>query len=345
VNEDEKYIQRCIDLAYLGQGKVAPNPMVGCVIVKDGIIIGEGYHENFGGSHAEINAIRNVGNDAAIQGATIYVSLEPCTHFGKTPPCTLAILALKPKRVVIGSRDTNPSVAGKGIDRLKREGIEVVEGVLEEECRALNKRFFTFHEKRRPYVILKWAQTKDGFLDRNREDDEVGIHWISSPETKVLVHKWRSEEQGILVGRNTILNHNPSLTVREFSGSNPTRIVIDSNLKLSKDVGVFSNEAPTLVFNRVKNAQEGSTEWIKISETSTKLILEELYKRNILSVLVEGGSRTLQYFIIDNVWDEARVIVSDTLFKEGMRAPVLTKTPMRSHPFGPTDTIYYYQRK
>ena len=319
--------------------------MVGCVIVKDGIIIGEGYHENFGGSHAEINAIRNVGNDAAIQGATIFVSLEPCTHFGKTPPCTLAILALKPKRLVIGSRDTNPSVAGKGIDRLKREGIEVVEGILEEECRALNKRFFTFHEKRRPYVILKWAQTKDGFLDRNREDDEVGIHWISSPETKVLVHKWRSEEQGILVGRNTILNDNPSLTVREFSGSNPTRIVIDSNLKLSKDVGVFSNEAPTLVFNRVKNAQEGSTEWIKISETSTKLILEELYKRNILSVLVEGGSRTLQYFIIDNVWDEARVIVSDTLFKEGMRAPVLTKTPMRSHPFGPTDTIYYYQRK
>lgn len=345
MTEDEQYIQRCIDLAYQGQGKVAPNPMVGCVIVKDGVIIGEGYHEIYGGPHAEINAIRNVGNDAAIQGSTIYVSLEPCTHFGKTPPCTLAILALKPRRVVIGSRDTNTSVAGKGIDRLKREGIEVVEGILEDECRTLNKRFFTFHEKRRPYVILKWAQTQDGFLDRNREEDEVGIHWISSPETKVLVHKWRSEEQGILVGRNTILNDNPSLTVREFSGSNPTRIVIDSNLKLSKDVGVFSNEAPTLVFNRVKNAIEGQTEWIKIAETSTKFILEELYKRNILSVLVEGGSRTLQYFIIDNVWDEARVIVSSTQFKEGMRAPVLTKTPIRSHPFGPTDTIYYYQRK
>ncbi|MFM1811043.1 MAG: bifunctional diaminohydroxyphosphoribosylaminopyrimidine, partial [Bacteroidota bacterium] len=267
MTEDEQYIQRCIDLAYQGQGKVAPNPMVGCVIVKDGVIIGEGYHEIFGGPHAEINAIRNVGDDSAIQGSTVYVSLEPCTHFGKTPPCTLAILALKPRRVVIGSRDTNPSVAGKGIDRLKREGIEVVEGVLEDECRALNKRFFTFHEKRRPYVILKWAQTQDGFLDRNREEDEVGIHWISSPETKVLVHKWRSEEQGILVGRNTILNDNPSLTVREFSGTNPTRIVIDSNLKLSKDVGVFSNEAPTLVFNRVKNAVEGQTEWIKIAET------------------------------------------------------------------------------
>ena len=345
MTEDEKYIKRCIDLAYLGQGRVSPNPLVGCVIVKDGVILGEGYHEFHGGPHAEINAIHNVSDETLIEGSTIYVSLEPCTHMGKTPPCTLAILRLKPARVVIGSKDTNPSVAGKGIDRLRHEGIEVIEGILEEECRSLNKRFFTFHEKRRPYVVLKWAQTQDGFLDRNREDNEVGIHWISSPETKVLVHKWRSEEQGILVGRNTILNDNPSLTVREFSGSNPTRIVIDSNLKLSKDVGVFSDEAPTLVFNRVKNGLEGTTEWIKIQETSTKYILEELYKRNILSILVEGGSRTLQYFIIDNVWDEARVIVSSALFKEGMRAPVLTKTPIRSHPFGPTDTIYYYQRK
>lgn len=345
MTEDEKYIRRCIDLAYLGQGNVSPNPMVGCVIVKGGKIIGEGYHKKFGEAHAEINAIHSVENQKSIQGSTIYISLEPCSHFGKTPPCTSSIIALKPKKVVIGSRDTNPLVAGKGIDRLKREGIEVVEGILEEECRVLNKRFFTFHEKRRPFVVLKWAQTQDGFLDRNREEDEVGIHWISSPETKVLVHKWRAEEQGILVGRNTILNDNPSLTVREFSGSNPTRIVIDSNLKLSKDVGVFSDEAPTLVFNRIKNAQEGRTEWIKIPETSTKFILDELYKRNIISVLVEGGSRTLQYFIIDNVWDEARVIVSSTLFKEGMRAPVLTKTPIRSHTFGPTDTIYYYQRK
>jgi len=345
VEQDEKYIKRCIDLAYLGKGKVAPNPLVGCVIVKDGVILGEGYHEYYGGPHAEINAINNVIDQSLIEGSTIYISLEPCAHVGKTPPCTLAILRLKPTRVVIGSKDTNPSVAGRGIDRLRQEGIEVVEGILEDECRRLNKRFFTFHEKRRPYVVLKWAQTQDGFLDRNREENEVGIHWISSPETKVLVHKWRSEEQGILVGRNTILNDNPSLTVREFSGSNPTRIVIDSNLKLSNDVGVFSDESPTLVFNRIKNEIVGSTEWIKIQETTTKFILEELYKRNIISILVEGGSRTLQYFIIDNVWDEARVIVSSVLFKEGMRAPVLTKTPVRSHPFGSTDTIYYYQRK
>ncbi|MFM7724420.1 MAG: bifunctional diaminohydroxyphosphoribosylaminopyrimidine deaminase/5-amino-6-(5-phosphoribosylamino)uracil reductase RibD [Bacteroidota bacterium] len=345
MNSEEHFMQRCIDLAYLGLGRVAPNPMVGCVIVKDGEILGEGYHRAFGEPHAEIEAIKNVGDNAKIKGATVYVSLEPCTHFGKTPPCVSSLIELKPRKVVIGSRDSNPTVAGKGIDRLQREGIEVVEGVLEEECRELNKRFFTFHEKRRPYVILKWAQTQDGYLDRNREEDETGINWISTVETKMLVHQWRAEESGILVGRNTILNDNPSLTVRQVSGKNPTRIVIDSNLQLSSDVGVFSDEAPTLVFNRVKSAQKENVEWIKIPETSTQHILEELYRRNILSVLVEGGSRTLQYFIIDNVWDEARVIVSPIKFKEGMRAPVLTKTPIRSHPFGPSDTVYYYQRK
>lgn len=345
MTEDEHFIKRCIELAYLGQGKVAPNPMVGCVIVKDGVILGEGYHRASGQAHAEKEAIQNVINFSDIEGSTVYVSLEPCSHFGKTPPCTQSLIEAKPKRVVIGTTDTNPSVSGKGIDRLRGAGIEVISGILEAECRALNIRFFTFHEKRRPYVILKWAQTIDGYLDRNREDHETGIHWISSPETKVLVHKWRSEEQGILVGRNTILNDNPSLTVREFSGSNPTRIVIDSQLKLSKDVGIFSEEAPTLIFNRVKNAQEGLTEWIKIRETSTKEILDELFKRNIQSILVEGGSRTLQYFIIDNVWDEARVIVGNKKFNEGMRAPVLTKTPVKSHPFGPEDTLYYYHRK
>ena len=338
-------MQRCIDLAYLGSGAVAPNPMVGCVIVKDNEILGEGYHRTFGGPHAEIEALRNVKNGQNLKGSTVYISLEPCTHFGKTPPCITSIIEIKPRRVVIGSRDANPTVAGKGIDRLQREGIEVVEGILAEACRELNKRFFTFHEKRRPYIILKWAQTQDGFLDRNREEDETGIQWISSPETQTLVHQWRAEESGILVGRNTILNDNPSLTVRQVYGNNPTRIVIDSNLKLSSDVGIFSDEAPTLVFNRVRNQQQGSAEWIKIPETATSYILEELYRRNILSVLVEGGSRTLQYFIIDNVWDEARVIVSPVKFKEGMRAPVLTKTPIRAHRFGPVDTVYYYQRK
>ena len=338
-------MQRCVDLAYLGQGNVSPNPMVGCVIVKNGLIIGEGYHSEYGGKHAEIKAIESVIDQKEIENSTVYISLEPCVHHGKTPPCVHELINRKIKTAVIGSRDSNPIVGGKGIESLKRVGIEVIENILEEECRKLNKRFFTFHEKRRPYVILKWAQTSDGYLDKNREIGEKGVNWISSPESKVLVHKWRSEEQSILVGRNTILNDNPSLTVREISGKNPTRIVIDSQLQLSKDVNIFSKDAPTLVFNRLKNDKTDGVEWIKISETSTKHILDELFKRNIQSVLVEGGSRTLQYFIIDNVWDEARVIVGDVKFGDGIKAPVMNKVPSRAHQFSNHDTIYYYHRR
>ena len=343
--EHESFMQRCVDLAYLGQGNVSPNPMVGCVIVKNGLIIGEGYHSEYGGKHAEIKAIESVIDQKEIENSTVYISLEPCVHHGKTPPCVHELINRKIKTAVIGSRDSNPIVGGKGIESLKRVGIEVIENILEEECRKLNKRFFTFHEKRRPYVILKWAQTSDGYLDKNREIGEKGVNWISSPESKVLVHKWRSEEQSILVGRNTILNDNPSLTVREISGKNPTRIVIDSQLQLSKDVNIFSKDAPTLVFNRLKNDKTDGVEWIKISETSTKHILDELFKRNIQSVLVEGGSRTLQYFIIDNVWDEARVIVGDVKFGDGIKAPVMNKVPSRAHQFSNRDTIYYYHRR
>jgi diaminohydroxyphosphoribosylaminopyrimidine deaminase/5-amino-6-(5-phosphoribosylamino)uracil reductase len=319
--------------------------MVGCVIVKNGLIIGEGYHSEYGGKHAEIKAIESVLDQKEIENSTVYISLEPCVHHGKTPPCVNELINRKIKIAVIGSRDSNPIVGGKGIESLKRAGIEVHENVLSEACRTLNKRFFTFHEKRRPYVILKWAQTSDGYLDKNREIGEKGVNWISSPESKVLVHKWRSEEQSILVGRNTIMNDNPSLTVREISGKNPTRIVIDSQLQLSKDVNIFSKDAPTLVFNRLKNDQTDGVEWIKISETSTKHILDELFKRNIQSVLVEGGSRTLQYFIIDNVWDEARVIVGDVKFGDGVKAPVMNKVPSRAHQFSDHDTIYYYHRR
>jgi diaminohydroxyphosphoribosylaminopyrimidine deaminase/5-amino-6-(5-phosphoribosylamino)uracil reductase len=343
--EHEIFMQRCVDLAYLGQGNVSPNPMVGCVIVKDGLVIGEGYHSEYGGKHAEIKAIESVLDQKEIENSTVYISLEPCVHHGKTPPCVHELINRKIKTAVIGSRDSNPIVGGKGIELLKRSGIEVIENVLEEECRKLNKRFFTFHEKRRPYVILKWAQTSDGYLDKNRETDEKGINWISSPESKVLVHKWRSEEQSILVGRNTILNDNPSLTVREISGKNPTRIVIDSQMQLSKDVNIFSNDAPTIVFNRIQNKKLDGVEWIKIQETSTKYILEELYKRNIQSVLVEGGSRTLQYFIIDNVWDEARVIVGDIKFGDGVKAPIINKVPVRAHQFSDHDTIFYFTRR
>lgn len=340
----DKYMQRCLELASLGNGFVAPNPLVGCVIVLNDRVIGEGYHMNYGEPHAEVNAIENINQKEHLAEATVYVSLEPCSHQGKTPPCVDLLISHNVNRVVIGCRDTNPVVNGKGIERLKRAGIEVIEGVLEKECRQLNKRFFTFHERRRPYVVLKWAQTLDGYIDRVRSEDKKGINWVSSELTKTLVHKWRSEEQSILVGRNTIINDNPSLTVREYNGLNPIRIVIDSQLQISQDLNIYSDEAPTLVFNRIKNEKKENLEWIKIPETSTSHILEELYKRNISSVFVEGGSRTLQYFIIDNVWDEARVIVGNTEFGDGVKAPIISKIPTDSFKFG-DDRIYIYFRK
>lgn len=339
-----QFMQRCLYLAQLGEGYVAPNPMVGCVIVKDGKIIGEGYHKTVGEAHAEVNAVDSVRDKSLLAGSTVYVSLEPCSHFGKTPPCADLLIQLQVKQVIIGCTDSNPKVAGKGIEKLMRSGIEVITGVLEEECKRLNKRFFTFHEKQRPYVILKWAQTLDGFLDRSRKMNDTGVNWISAPETKVLVHKWRSQEQAILVGRNTILHDNPSLTVREFHGKNPTRIVIDSQLQLKNDMNIFSKDAPTIIFNRIKNHVNNNVEWVKIPETSTSNILSELYHRGIQSVFVEGGSRTLQYFIVDNLWDEARVIVGKKNFEEGVKAPVISKVPSDTQPFG-EDNIYYYYRK
>ena len=341
---DEIYIQRCIDLAQKGIRAVAPNPMVGCVIVVNDKIIGEGYHQRYGEAHAEVNAINNVANQSLLNKATLYVSLEPCSHTGKTPPCAELIIKSGIKKVVVGTKDPNPIVGGKGIEKLKNRGIEVKEGILQKQCLELNKRFFTYHEKQRPYVILKWAQTLDGFLDRIRDDETQKINWISEPETKTIVHKWRSEEQSILVGRNTITNDNPSLTVRDYGGINPIRLVIDSQLQIGGELNIYSKDAPTIVFNRIKNETENNVEWVKIKETSTKNILEELYKRGIQSVFVEGGSRTLQYFIIDNVWDEARVVVGQKYFKDGYKAPIINKVPIKSIPFG-KDMIHYYKRK
>ena len=341
---DEIYIQRCIDLAQKGIRAVAPNPMVGCVIVVNDKIIGEGYHQRYGEAHAEVNAINNVANKSLLNKSTLYVSLEPCSHTGKTPPCAELIIKSGIKKVVVGTQDPNPIVGGKGIEKLKNRGIEVKEGILREQCLELNKRFFTFHEKQRPYVILKWAQTLDGFLDRIRDDETQKINWISEPETKTIVHKWRSEEQSILVGRNTITNDNPSLTVRDYGGINPIRLVIDSQLEIGGELNIYSKDAPTIVFNRIKNETKNNVEWVKIKETSTKNILEELFKRGIQSVFVEGGSRTLQYFIIDNVWDEVRVVVGQKYFKDGYKAPIINKVPIKSIPFG-KDMIHYYKRK
>ena len=339
---DEFYMQRCIDLARRGEGSVAPNPRVGAVIVLDNKIISEGFHQLFGHEHAEVNAVNAVTDGSLLKNATIYVSLEPCSHVGKTPPCADLLVKCGFKRVVIGSIDSYSEVAGKGVSKLKDAGIEVTVGVLEKECRELNKRFFTFHEKKRPYVILKWAQTKDGFIDKHRTDTEKVSNWISAPETQTLVHKWRSQEQTILVGRNTVENDNPVLTVRAISGNNPVRIVLDSHLRLPMSSLVFNNESKTICINLVKSEKVGNIEWLKVPNMNATNILEALYNSNIQSVFVEGGSATHQSFIDSNLWDEIRVIVGDSFFNEGLKAPILAKIPASSFNFS-TDQIYIYK--
>jgi diaminohydroxyphosphoribosylaminopyrimidine deaminase / 5-amino-6-(5-phosphoribosylamino)uracil reductase len=339
---DEIFIRRCIELAQLGMEHVAPNPMVGSVIVLNDKIIGEGFHQKYGEAHAEVNAVNSVLDKSLLAESTIYVNLEPCSHFGKTPPCVDLLLKNKFKRVVIGSKDPFHEVAGNGIKKLLEAGIETKVGVLEEECLNLNKRFFTFHQKRRPYVILKWAQTLDGFIDKKREvNAEKGVNWISSPQTQTLVHHWRSQEQAILVGRKTIETDNPSLTVREVEGKNPIRIIIDSQLAIPKTASIFSDSIETIIFNRIHDKIEDNIRFYKLAAIDTKEILNALYKLNIQSVFIEGGSRTLQYFLVNQVWDEARVIVGNTNFIDGMKAPIIQAIPKFYQEFS-NDKIYYY---
>jgi diaminohydroxyphosphoribosylaminopyrimidine deaminase/5-amino-6-(5-phosphoribosylamino)uracil reductase len=340
---DKIYMQRCIDLARLGGVSVAPNPLVGAVIVLNDKIIGEGYHQLYGEAHAEVNAIAAVRDQSLLSQATIYVSLEPCAHHGKTPPCADLLVKHQFKRVVIGCRDSYHEVSGKGIERLKKAGIQVTVGVLEQACIELNKRFFTFHSKKRPYVILKWAQSKDGYIDQKLPDSERSVQWISSPETQALVHHWRSEEQAILVGRKTIENDNPSLTVREVTGQNPIRVIIDSQLKTSKDSTIFKDENETLIINRIKSGKEKNVSYLQVNEVNTQSILEVLWQQNITSVFIEGGSKTIQHFILDQLWDEARVIVGNQVFVSGTKAPSISKTPKHVLSFS-TDSIYIYKK-
>jgi diaminohydroxyphosphoribosylaminopyrimidine deaminase/5-amino-6-(5-phosphoribosylamino)uracil reductase len=343
VEKHEKYMRRCIELAKRGEGFVAPNPLVGAVIVHEDKIIGEGYHRKYGVSHAEVNAIKSVKNPNLLKKSTIYVSLEPCSHFGKTPPCSDLIIEKEIPRVVIGSLDTFSEVNGKGIERLLKNGVDVETGVLEEDCRLLNKRFFTFHEKSRPYVVLKWAQTKDGYMDKLRNDNEKGVNWISSTETQSLVHLWRSQEMGILIGRKTAEADNPKLNVREVYGKDPIRIILDSKLKIKYNEELDPVSTRTIVFNTLDSRIEGNLEFLKVPDLNVTTILTTLYNQNISSIFVEGGAETLQRFIDSDLWDEIRIIQGENYFKEGLPAPKLQIQPNKITSFG-RDSIFWYQK-
>jgi diaminohydroxyphosphoribosylaminopyrimidine deaminase/5-amino-6-(5-phosphoribosylamino)uracil reductase len=302
-------------------GCASPNPMVGSVIVSDNKIIGEGFHEKYGSHHAEVNAINSVKDKSLLSQSTLYVNLEPCAHFGKTPPCSHLIIQNKIPEVVIGCVDTFSEVSGKGIERMRSVGIDVKVGILENESRELNKRFFTFHEKNRPYIILKWAESKDGFI---APKNQTKPFWMTSSESKKLVHEWRAEEDAILVGRTTAERDNPSLTVREVVGSNPIRIVIDKDLKLSADFNIFNNDSKTIVFNQLKSNENNLNNYIKINFNNlNKNILQELHKQNIQSVIIEGGTKTLQSFIDKNLWDEARIFTTNKTLTEGVKSPYI----------------------
>lgn len=306
MNIHEKYISRCIDIAKNGLGTTAPNPMVGCVIVHDSKIIGEGFTSPYGGSHAEVNAINSVKNKSLLKEATLYVTLEPCSHFGKTPPCADLIVKYQIPNVIIGTIDTNSKVAGQGITRLSESGFNVTVGILESECKEHHKRFFTFHNKKRPYIMLKWAETADGFIAPKTKNEQKPV-WITNQYSRQLVHKWRAEEQAVLVGTNTVFEDNPSLTTRDWKGKHPIKIVLDKNETLSKDFKVFDSKSETLI----------------VKETTAKNICSTLFEADINSVIIEGGTKTLQLFIDSGLWDEARVFTGKAIFNEGTKAPKL----------------------
>lgn len=320
-------MQRCLQLAQLGAGKVAPNPMVGAVLVHDDTIIGEGYHQQYGQAHAEVNCINSVSEayQYLIDKSTLYVSLEPCAHFGKTPPCADLIVHHKIPKVVIACSDSFAAVDGKGIQKLQQAGIEVVTGVLEQQALALNKRFFTFHQKQRPYIILKWAQSKDEKIAQANYSPVK----ISGDITNRQVHQWRSEEAAILVGANTALHDNPSLTTRLWKGKHPVRLVLDRQLQLPSALQVFDGQVKTIVFNELKSAAQDNLFFHQLPQEKNLLpaMLKALHQLDIQTVLVEGGARLLQSFIDQQLWDEARIITNETLqLGEGINAPKLNNS-------------------
>ena len=340
MNNHEDYIARCIELAKNGFGTTYPNPMVGSVIVYNGEIIGEGWHQKAGEPHAEVNAIRSVKDPSLLNKATIYVSLEPCSHFGKTPPCCDLIIKNKIPNVVIGTVDSNIKVAGNGIKRLQESGANVLVGILEKECYELNQRFFTFHEKKRPYIILKWAETQDGFIAPLQKEEQKPV-WITNINSRQLVHKWRTEEQAILVGTQTVIDDNPKLNARDWEGNNPVRVVIDQNHRIPKTAHVFDNQTKTIVFSNKKSTpslKNTILEVIDFQQNIAQQIVDKLFQNQIQSVIIEGGAQTLQTFIDANLWDEARVFIGNCTFDKGVKAPILNTSPFKKEKIG-TDEL------
>jgi len=345
MTKDEQYMLRCIQLAQQGAGYTAPNPMVGAVLVYNDEIIGEGYHERYGEAHAEVNCINQAiqnGHATKLQQTTLYVSLEPCAHFGKTPPCTDLIIKHKIPKVVIGCLDPFVEVDGKGIEKLRTAGIDVTVDVLKKECEELNKRFFTFHEQHRPYIVLKWAQTKNKRINSGSSERLL----ISNEFTNRMVHQWRSEEASILVGTNTALMDNPQLTSRYFNGMQPVRLVLDKQLKMPSSANLMNDEAPTIIFNCHQHNDEGQTKYHQINSDASAVhqIISSLYQQKIQSVLVEGGAQLLQSFIAEGMWDEARVITNDELIvDDGLAAPVLQGAIEYHKQKIMNDTIKFYK--
>jgi diaminohydroxyphosphoribosylaminopyrimidine deaminase/5-amino-6-(5-phosphoribosylamino)uracil reductase len=340
---DEQYMQRCVELARKGAGSVAPNPMVGAVLVHNGEIIGEGWHQQYGEAHAEVNclgqAVQN-GQTDKFQQSTLYVSLEPCAHFGKTPPCSDLIIKQKIPKVVIGCRDPFKEVDGKGIEKLKAAGVEVIVDVLKDECIDLNKRFFTFHQQHRPYVILKWAQTKNGMIASKSSERLL----ISNEMTNRLVHQWRSEEASILVGTNTALLDDPQLTNRYWPGKQPVRLVLDKQLRLPNTLKLFNDDARTIIFNSIKSSEEGNVQYDQLPTRSDTVpaLLNALYHLNINSVIVEGGAQLLQSFIAAGLWDETRIITNEQLtVEDGLSAPQLIYAVQTDEQLIASDRITY----
>lgn len=331
MKDHNTYMRRCLELAKHGLGLVYPNPMVGCVIVHNGLIIGEGWHQKAGSPHAEVNAINAVKRKELLADSILYVNLEPCSHHGRTPPCADLIVKTGIPKVVVGVVDSHEKVGGKGISRLREKGVEVITPVLEKECRTLNKRFFTFHEKKRPYVILKWAQSRDGFIFPDAKTVKKGApFWISNAYSLQLVHQWRAEEEAILVGKNTALQDNPKLNIRHYKGNSILRIVIDRRLELPRNLNFFDNSEETVVYNEIKEEVHGLLKYVKLdfSDDVIGQVMRDLHKQEVQSLIVEGGAFTLSAFLRAGIWDEIRVFEGESFFKNGIKAPLAEGRPI-----------------